>query len=152
MYLRSTRYENAPEAGNYYGYSYKDEEAQIPEIKPEKARLRPSSSNTRSRKASVMPDVIDWQIPKGECLFFIKPKEVLKVEITTDSDVYAPGSQVNFEVKVLNQAGLLNVALPSYISVFVTDESIFYKLEPKDQPASFAAGLYLQYDLLNSDT
>ena len=58
----------------------------------------------------------------------MKPKQVLSVEITMDSQLYAPGSKVDFTVKIYNSTGILNSDLQNYISLFVTDDSVFYKL------------------------
>lgn len=78
-----------------------------------------------------------YSIPRGELLFFKKPKSVLSVEVKPDQDSYQPGDLVTFEVTVQNLSG--DPAQDSYVSVVVTDDSAYSqvpnRLLPPSRPA-----------------
>ncbi|CDW84292.1 a-macroglobulin complement component [Stylonychia lemnae] len=95
--------------------------------------------------------VVSWFEFKGEITFFKKPSKTLKVTVTTDKTSYLPGDQVNYTVKVLdsqtNQVPSTNV----YVSLIVTDDSVFKKLEDRKQPASLAARVFLENEIDRTD-
>lgn len=65
--------------------------------------------------------------PRGELLFFVKPKDILHVNISTGQEVYKPGDLVEFQVRVLNpQRGPSGALMDQYVSVVVTDDSVFH--------------------------
>jgi len=72
--------------------------------------------------------IIPWYHDLGEVLFFKRPAEKLQVEVTTDKEQYTPGETVEFEVTVRDQNGEI-VEGEAFVSVFVTDESVFSKLD-----------------------
>ncbi|CDW79846.1 a-macroglobulin complement component [Stylonychia lemnae] len=95
--------------------------------------------------------LISWFEFKGEITFFKKPSKTLKVTVTTDKAIYLPGEQVNYTVKVIdaqtNQVSKENV----YVSLIVTDDSVFTKLEDRKQPPSLAARVLLENEILKTD-
>lgn len=58
----------------------------------------------------------------GEILFFKKPKTHLKVSISFDKEIYAPGDTVKFEIDITDN----NATEEAYVTVFATDDSVFY--------------------------
>jgi len=66
----------------------------------------------------------------GEILFLKKPASRLFVEVNRDREEYSPGDTVNWEVTVRDEQGNL-VEDDTYVSLFVTDDSVFSKIEQK---------------------
>jgi hypothetical protein len=72
----------------------------------------------------------------------------LLVEVTVNSELYSPGDAVNYQVtvrdrktkKVVNNKEVL-------ISVTVTDESVFAKIEDRKLPPSLGAAIYLENEV-----
>jgi DNA-directed RNA polymerase len=72
----------------------------------------------------------------------------LLVEVTVGSDLYSPGDAVNYQItvkdrktkKVVNNKEVL-------ISVTVTDESVFAKIEDRKLPPSLGAAVYLENEV-----
>lgn len=54
--------------------------------------------NQEPKKDYELPLVSEWQSPRGEILFFVKPSDYLIVEVTTDKEIYSPGEIVEYEV------------------------------------------------------
>jgi len=91
--------------------------------------------------------VHEWRIPRGEILIFYEPKEKLSLSVSTSKEVYVPGELVEFEVTISGNSG----EEENLVSVVVTDDTVFSRLEEKLQPPSFGSALYLKYDVLNDD-
>lgn len=91
-----------------------------------------------------------WFLPIGEISFFKKPSKTLRLEIETAKSVYAPGDQVDFQVRCVNSS--TGAAIPDcYVSVTVTDDSVFQKIEERKQPPSFAARVYLENEVQKTE-
>jgi hypothetical protein len=86
----------------------------------------------------------------GEITFFKKPAKALKLEISTDKSTYAPGDDVSFEVRCINST-TGEAITDCYVSVTVTDDSVFQKLEERKQPPSFAARVYLENEVQRTE-
>ena len=71
-----------------------------------------------------LPPISTWQDPRGEILFFVKPSDQLRVEVTTTRDIYAPAEKVNYRVTVRDKSGN-PVNENTFVSVRVTDDSVF---------------------------
>jgi hypothetical protein len=71
----------------------------------------------------------------------------LQVEITVDKPLYAPGDQVNYEVRVKDAKTKKTVTSEVLISLTVTDDSVFSKIEDRKQPPSLGAALYLENEV-----
>jgi len=78
-------------------------------------------------------------------LVFKKPAENLKIQVKTDKPLYAPGDQVNYEVTVTNTT--TNQRVDAYVSIVVTDDSVFSKVEERKQPASLASRVLLENEV-----
>jgi hypothetical protein len=78
--------------------------------------------------------------PRGELLFFVKPEAVLRLVISTPQRVYKPGDLVDFEVRILNpQRGPTGALMDNYVSVVVTDDSVYRQIPSRSQPPSLPA-------------
>lgn len=91
--------------------------------------------------------VISWFQPCGEALVFLKPSDILKVVVSTDKTIYSPGDTVNYEVQVLNITTNQPASGDAYLSISVTDDSVFAQVEPRLQPPSLAARVYLENEV-----
>ena len=59
---------------------------------------------------------------------------------------------VKYEVLVKDRlTGELVTDHDTYVSIRVTDDSVFTKIEEKKQPPSFAAQVYLEHEVFNND-
>lgn len=61
----------------------------------------------------------------GDVIFFKKPSKTLKVIINTDKDVYMPGDEVFYNVSVYDTSTGNFVSTDAYVSITVTDDSVF---------------------------
>ncbi len=52
---------------------------------------------------------------------------------------------MNYEITVKNTTN--NQTIDAYVSITVTDDSVFAKLEERKQPASLAARVYLENEV-----
>ena len=95
-----------------------------------------------------------WLKPIGEINFFKKPSKTLKVSVTTDKAIYAPGDQVTYTVSVqaLNSKGVwAPTTVSTYVSVTVTDDSVFQLIDDLRQPPSLASRTYLENEVKVGD-
>jgi len=106
--------------------------------------------NTTRDKIGV--DVIaQWYQPAGEAMFFVKPSEKLDVHVLGINEFYVPGEEVEFEVSVTDQEGHYLADNETYISVVVTDESVFSKVEERKQPPSLPAQVLLEHEVRHTN-
>eukprot|EP00350_Pseudokeronopsis_sp_OXSARD2_P002655 CAMPEP_0170544030 /NCGR_PEP_ID=MMETSP0211-20121228/2938_1 /TAXON_ID=311385 /ORGANISM="Pseudokeronopsis sp., Strain OXSARD2" /LENGTH=136 /DNA_ID=CAMNT_0010847569 /DNA_START=1835 /DNA_END=2245 /DNA_ORIENTATION=+ len=96
---------------------------------------------------STRPQCQEWRIPKGEILVFKEPEEKLSLDIKTSKELYRPGEFVEFEVTLPDHE--FDDEEEVLVSVVVTDESVFQRLEDKLQPPTFGSAVYLAYDVMN---
>jgi len=76
-----------------------------------------------------MPEVNRWEDLVGEILFFKKPSQQLSVDVSFDKEMYAPGDTVQFEIEVKQDGETIEDE--AYVSIFASDDSVFYQLEEK---------------------
>jgi uncharacterized protein YfaS (alpha-2-macroglobulin family) len=55
----------------------------------------------------------------------LRPSKNLEVEITVDKPLYAPGDQVNYEVRVKDAKTKKTITNEVLVSVTITDDSVF---------------------------
>jgi len=73
----------------------------------------------------------------------------LKVTVKLDKAVYMPGDLVSYSVIVTDAS---NKVVPNaYVSLIVTDDSVFKKIEDRKQPPSLAARVYLENEIERTD-
>jgi len=68
--------------------------------------------------------------------------------VTVDKPSYAPGDLVNYDIKIKDaktRAVISNKEV--LISVVITDDSVFNKIEERKQPASLGAAVYLENEV-----
>ena len=66
--------------------------------------------------------------------------------------MYAPGDEVQWSVAIYDTfTQMLTTDPNTYVSIRVTDDSVFSKIEEKKQPPSFAAQVYLEHEVFNND-
>jgi hypothetical protein len=102
-----------------------------PKQQGNKSKNNTDNTVTKEEDRIAMPDIALWREPKGELLFFLKPSETLQVEISTDKSVYAPGNKVKFSVKILNKDNKKLSLKKTFVSIVVTDDSVFNRVEDK---------------------
>ena len=94
------------------------------------------------------PSIYYWKEYQGSILFFKKPSEVLDLRISTDKDIYEPGEQVTYTVEVYNTTtGALVSDVDTYVSMRVTDETVFNQIPQRKQPPSFATQIYIENEI-----
>jgi hypothetical protein len=87
-------------------------------------------------------------IPKGEILVFQKPSNTLDIQIITEKQTYSPGNLVSFDVTVRDRlTQKLITDRDTFISVTVTDDSVFTKVEDRKLPPSIGAAVYLEKEV-----
>lgn len=92
--------------------------------------------------------ISEWLEPKGEAIVIQKPNNNINVEVTVDRSVYAPGDQVNYEIRVKDaKTGVLITDKDVLVSLSITDESVFSKIEERKQPPSLGAAIYLENEV-----
>ncbi|CDW88298.1 a-macroglobulin complement component [Stylonychia lemnae] len=111
-----------------------------------------NAKNISTRNMLPNPFYDIYFIPKGELLFFKNPSETLMVEITTSKQVYKPGEFVEFQVQVLDRdtrqpVYKRNSYERSFISVTVTDNSVFSQIQRRQQPPSLPTMVYLENEV-----
>ena len=147
-YMRENGYESddSSRGGEIDGIDWIEVEEPVEII----AQTEPSSTSPPIEPSSKRPDIINWNEPKGEILFFKKPADFLRmdVEIVGNKDTYAPGDLVEFEVTISDNT-LFDSKQDTFLSVTVTDDSVFSRIEDKLQPPTFGSAIYLAYDVLN---
>jgi len=79
-------------------------------------------------------------------MFFVKPAKKLNVEVQLDRENYVPGETVNFEVLVTDDEGNL-VEDDTFVSVFITDDSVFSRVEQRKQPPTIASQVLLEHEV-----
>ena len=90
--------------------------------------------------------------PKGEIMFFKKPSETLTVLVKTDKNVYAPGDTVSYSVSVMDKTtNKLVTDRQVMVSIVVTDDSVFNKVENRKQPPSLASAVYLENEVIRNN-
>jgi uncharacterized protein YfaS (alpha-2-macroglobulin family) len=72
-----------------------------------------------------------WLEPKGEIIVIQKPSNNLEVEVTVDKSLYAPGDRVNYDIRVKDAKTQKIVTNEVLISLTITDESVFSKIEDR---------------------
>jgi len=80
-------------------------------------------------------------------LLFKAPERTLDLSITLNKEEFRPGSFVEFEVDVEG----VQEGEEVLVSVVVTDESVFQRLEEKLQPPTFGSAVFLAYDVMRQD-
>jgi uncharacterized protein YfaS (alpha-2-macroglobulin family) len=101
----------------------------------------------------IWPPSYPIEVSKGQILFFKKPSKFLTLDITTDKEVYAPGDTVNFQVQIIDiSTGRVVTDRNSYVSIFVTDNTVFNQIEQKLEPPSLPAQVYLEYEVMRHDS
>ena len=95
-----------------------------------------SGGSVRQDLSSLLPyNIQPWFQNKGEILFFKKPSLLLDVQISTDYSTYKPGDQVNFQIDITNLTSGEPIAYDKksnkslFVSVYVTDESVFDNID-----------------------
>jgi hypothetical protein len=77
-----------------------------------------------------------------------KPVNTLDVDISTEKYNYAPGGEVSFAVTVRDRlTQRLVTDRDVFISVTVTDESVYTKIENRKVPPSLGASVYLENEI-----
>lgn len=90
----------------------------------------------------------EWLEPKGEAIVIQRPNNNINVEVTVDKGTYAPGDQVNYEVKVKDaKTGALITDKEVLVSLTITDDSVFSKIEDRKQPPSIGVAVYLENEV-----
>ena len=68
--------------------------------------------------------------------------------MTVDRPSYAPGDLVNYEVRVIDtKTNSLDTDKEVLVSLVITDDSVFNKIEDRKQPASLGAAIYLENEV-----
>ena len=90
----------------------------------------------------------NWLQAKGEILVILKPSSTLDVQVKPDGDTFAPGDEVAYTITVNDRkTGRLVTDREVVVSVRVTDDSVFSKIENRKQPPSLGAAVYLENEV-----
>ena len=93
--------------------------------------------------------VMSWTEPKGEIIIIQRPSRTLQVDVTLDSSLYMPGDEVKYQITVRDSRTKQIVRdREVLISVTVTDESVFTKIEDRKAPPSIGAAVYLENEVM----
>eukprot|EP00347_Sterkiella_histriomuscorum_P000042 403377406 len=82
-------------------------------------------------------------VKNGERLIFIRPKEILNVQIEMDRVEFTPGESISFNVNLLNS----NPDDAAFYSVVVTDESSFIEAPKRANQPSLLAMVLLENEI-----
>lgn len=92
---------------------------------------------------------MSWTEPKGEIIIIQRPSRTLQVDVTLDSSLYMPGDEVKYQITVRDTKTKQIVRdREVLISVTVTDESVFTKVEDRKAPPSIGAAVYLENEVM----
>ena len=104
----------------------------------------PAMENEKLESKLKYADIVGWYQFKGESTFFVKPAETVSITVDTDKEEYRPGDDATVSVSTDSDTDI-------YISVVVTDESVFSKIPYRVQPPSLASAIYLEHEVKHSN-
>ncbi|CDW76907.1 a-macroglobulin complement component [Stylonychia lemnae] len=101
---------------------------------------------------STPAQVVTWLEPKGELIFYKRPNEQFRLNITLDRSAYAAGDQVTYSIQVLNATTGRVVTTDSYVTVTAVDV-LGYQRPGVDLglPAPLATRLHLSQEIAGFD-